>query len=187
MMKVIILLVIILATKIEAACRPRFHYWRPYNGTIPNDAFVAGLDDDGRRNYIVKIMPLDEYSWVVPAQLRECEHHVNFGWCCGTDKVMKIDQFIEVLCTNDPLNLAWRKVNRFADEISNHCCFVQGGYGKHDNHVYNNLIGRIIVNGILYTGRAYLERSWDGIHFMDGMNSTKLTQNFEMLTYDCQR
>ncbi|KAK9875666.1 hypothetical protein WA026_009462 [Henosepilachna vigintioctopunctata] len=133
-------------------------------------------------------MPLDKYSWVVPAQLKECELYVNFAWCCGTDRTMKIDEFIEILCTEDQLSLTWKKVNRFAEEVSSQCCFVQGGYGKYDNHVYNNLIGKVEVDGVLYTGRAYLEKiGWDGVHFMDGVNSTKLTNNFEMLTYDCKR
>ncbi|XP_044759115.1 uncharacterized protein LOC123316905 [Coccinella septempunctata] len=169
-------------------CKPRFHYWRPFNGTIPNDAFVASTDQDGKRSFVAKIVPMDQYSWTVPTQFTEgtC-NHLEFAWCCKSDNtVMRVDEFIEILCTDTPQNLSWRKVNAFASEISSKCCMVQGGIGWYGDRIYRAFIGKGLRENRNFIGRIYLEHEWPGVHIMDGATSTKIYKNFEVLTYDCE-
>ncbi|KAL3265970.1 hypothetical protein HHI36_010158 [Cryptolaemus montrouzieri] len=186
---VIFVSVLIIATVLAQKCKPKYHFWRPYNGTIPNDAFLAGVDEDGRRNYVAKIIPLDEYLWTIPAQFKEGCDHVDLSWCCNDGrpdrKVMRVDRFIEILCVDNPENLQWVKVDRYADEIEN-CCLVEGGIALFSNHIYVPYIGKGVVDGVNFIGRAYMERAWEGVHVMDGGNSTKVYRNFEMLSYDCK-
>ncbi|KAK9875669.1 hypothetical protein WA026_009465 [Henosepilachna vigintioctopunctata] len=186
-MKVIVLCFVILASVYADQCKPKYHFWRPYNGTIPTDAFLAGTDDNGRQNYVAKIVPLDKYQWTVPQQIRQNWSYIDFSWCCGGYNPVRIDKAIEILCVDKPNTITWEKVDRYADELKPRCCLVEGGIGLYDGKIYFPYIGKAVRDGINYIGRTYVDRSWDGVHIMNGTTSTKILSDFEVLTYDCEK
>lgn len=41
-----------------------YHYWQPFYGTIPSNAFIAGTDRNGEKKYVARVISPDKRSWV---------------------------------------------------------------------------------------------------------------------------
>ncbi|KAL3286883.1 hypothetical protein HHI36_001371 [Cryptolaemus montrouzieri] len=181
--------VFIIAAVLAQECKPRNHFWRPYNGNIPDDAFIAGFDNDGRKNYVAKIIVPDDGLWTIPVQLKEGFSQVNIAWCCTNEnlgqKIMKVDKAIEILCVDNPRSLRWVGAEKHGDVLEN-CCLVEAGLGKLNGRNQARYIGKGLVNGINYVGRLRLGKELQELHVMDGNNSTMIRKNFEILTYGCK-
>ncbi|KAK9875668.1 hypothetical protein WA026_009464 [Henosepilachna vigintioctopunctata] len=185
-MKVIIISVFIFASVSADQCRPRNYYWRPFNGSIPNDAFLAGTDLNGKKNYVAKIIPLDSYSWTVPELIKEDWAYIDFSWCCGgSSPLIRVDKAIEILCTENQASLQWQEVEKHADELKPRCCLVEGGIGATKGHIYIPYIGRVVQKGHNFIGRTYTDRSYKGLHIMNGTVSRQILKDYEVLTYHC--
>ncbi|KAK4873834.1 hypothetical protein RN001_013194 [Aquatica leii] len=123
------------------------YYWRDFRGTIPFDAFSAGVDTDGEIIYIVQVL---HKELLIPGMLDKDKKRAVFEY--GTKQLHSSENF-KILCTNHPELLKWQKTDscRFPKNDRN----IIGGYEPN----YSVFIGRGNNNDQLLVGKVVLDSS----------------------------
>ncbi|XP_045470260.1 uncharacterized protein LOC123677649 [Harmonia axyridis] len=172
-------------------CIPRYHYWQPYYNGIPPKAYLAGIDRNGDKKYIARVVAPDKRSWSAPTTFSERNSHIFFSW--DKHDGIRVDACIEVLCINRPAGgFGWRETTKLDFENSKKaCCLVEGGSGYKDGKKIVSYVGRTLQKGVYYIGGVY-EPKWTFLfqshpmHYVDEIGGSHgLSQDFEVLSYDC--
>ncbi|XP_045471392.1 uncharacterized protein LOC123678417 [Harmonia axyridis] len=168
-------------------CKPRYHYWRPYTGKIPEDAFRAG--DRGDITYVAKIIPLDINSWSHAGQIGGYDY-VDWGW---PEKWMyRVDKFLEILCTEPKYKrtLQWRNIYDPTDlkTTERHCCLVESGVTYRNGVAHFAYVGRKYVDNVFFVGPVYMRDDFfhpKGMFAVHARKSYYFSRDFEILHYGC--
>ncbi|XP_044751500.1 uncharacterized protein LOC123311533 [Coccinella septempunctata] len=174
-------------------CDPRYHYWQPFCDSIPPQAYVAGVDKNGLKKYIARVMTPDGRSWSAPTTISKDSLHIFFTWPDGKDSVEKITDSVEILCVyGDAPGFGFRdteKVELVHTKLA--CCFVEGGVGYVDGKQVVTYVGRTLKDGKYYVGGVSdpIWRLWYTVHPMRYIDEVgrdfSISQDFDVLAYDC--
>ncbi|XP_044751913.1 uncharacterized protein LOC123311869 [Coccinella septempunctata] len=171
-------------------CKPRYHFWKPYTGFIPEDAWIAS--ERTGNVYVAKIIPLDENSWSHAGQITRAYDFVDWTW--PRKEKLRVDRFLEILCTKpeDKKKLKWRHISDVSDMrvAESYCCLVESGMTMRKGLLHFAYIGRKFVNGQFFVGPVYLKHDWffpNGLYTVQDRQSVVYDEEFDILHYGCTR
>ncbi|XP_044752338.1 uncharacterized protein LOC123312151 [Coccinella septempunctata] len=172
-------------------CDKRFHFWQPFYGSIPMNAFIAGTDKGGEKKYIARVISPDSRSWSAPTTFAENSRHIFFSWENHTEKV---DRYIEIMSVSpgSTPGFGWRDSTKDdLEELRGICCLVQGGTGYLNKRKVVSYVGRTLTKGKYFVGGVYRPewRIFETVHPMRYVDEVGrffgLSDGFEVLAYDC--
>ncbi|KAF2888227.1 hypothetical protein ILUMI_17947 [Ignelater luminosus] len=164
---------LIFITFINCQRKPEGYYWKDYAGLIPDDAYQAGLDHNGRPIFIGQTIHAD---YLVTVKLY---HTGGKGYYPFGNREHAIERQIKVLCTMQPERFIWVQTTSDSVAYISDGRLVIGGSDR-NNPTY---IGRMFYKLETTVGKIIADdRKW-GLYIVHDGDEMSF-QTFEVLVYN---
>ncbi|KAF5273008.1 hypothetical protein FQR65_LT17249 [Abscondita terminalis] len=150
------------------------YYWRDYFGTVPDDAFPGGIDEEAQATFIGQVY-IKEYELLPGTLYRGCPKIRTSAY----QSELTPDKNIKILCTNSGHKLKWKPAKQGELYKLTNCHLVIGG-SEAGLVVY---IGRTVYNCQTIIGKVFQDDATNSGLWIPGTNN-RFT-DFEVLTYNC--
>ncbi|KAB0792405.1 hypothetical protein PPYR_14364 [Photinus pyralis] len=149
-------------------------YWRDFDGTIPEDAFVAGTTRFNKPIYIGQAL----YSgMLIPGTIYQNDKTVYFeygGW------ERQETENVKIFCTDAPDQFEWMRTDTNHITAVSKKLIFKAGFESSSTSIY---IGRTRAYGEVLVGKVVSGGRSDGIYVVRKGNVKSSTNNFEVLSY----
>ncbi|RZC36411.1 DUF3421 domain containing protein, partial [Asbolus verrucosus] len=160
----------------QAASAPEDHYWRDYDGAIPEDALHGGESSNGRKFYIGQAYVRNKGLIVV--QIHPGVKTVNAVF---EDKVEKVDAHIKILCGN-PNESHWLPTN--STDIQMMLVDYNAVVGGHEDGLGPLHIGRLMYRGEDSIGKITSYKPYGANLYFDDRGEVQVFTTYEVLVHD---
>ncbi|RZC39954.1 DUF3421 domain containing protein, partial [Asbolus verrucosus] len=147
------------------------HYWRDYNGVIPEDALPGGQNRDGDNIYIGQVYVHGLGLCIAPILPTKGTREF---YCRGD--TFQLTDAVKILCTKHSANFVWLPTSdlTFAEDTLNKNLVLGGRDGLATIH-FDYYIGRIVFDGVVQIGivdtfgedMVYLYVVHNGVQYTD--------------------
>ncbi|KAF5292709.1 hypothetical protein FQR65_LT11177 [Abscondita terminalis] len=146
--------------------------WRDFEGIVPTDAFLAGVDAVGKQIYIGQVLFEDKLE---PGKIYKNDKNIYFEM---GNKEIVLNENVKILCTVLPHQFKWvptdkNNVSLLVEEI-----LIRGGF-EPSYYIY---IGRVKTNSFVGVGKIVCSDSCLAMYTTDN-GTAKNFDSFEVLTY----
>lgn len=157
------------ATIIEDYC------WRDYDGTIPSDAFPAGLDRNGFPMYIGQTLYENK---IIPGKILQNDTNIYVEWY-GKEVTQSLNT--KILCTEQQKKLEWVITDRQnLLQLPSDMQLIKGGFEPG----YVTYLGRVLSDGETLVGKIVCNESLCYGLFTTKDGRTTEHYSFRVLTYN---
>ncbi|KAB0792201.1 hypothetical protein PPYR_14160 [Photinus pyralis] len=148
-------------------------YWREFDGTIPEDAFPAGVDMFNRPIYIGQAL---YNNMLIPATIYEDDKTAYFE---HGGREQHGTENVKIFCTDAPDQFEWIRTNTKDIKTIPSKFLFRAGYEPN----ISTYIGRIRAYGEVLVGKVNAESGSDGLRVVRKGKAKTFTTNYDVLTY----
>ncbi|KAK5640390.1 hypothetical protein RI129_011201 [Pyrocoelia pectoralis] len=147
------------------------YFWRDFDGSIPEDAYAGGIDENNKPIYIAQIYSHNQF--LIPAKLYYNDKTAYYEY---NGKELSVKENIKVLCTQQPERFEWLFTSNEDIKHVTNKYLVKGGYEPG----CTTYIGRMRRAGEVLVGKALT----DNLPVNAGLYVTKSGTTYHSTTFE---